>query len=153
MATIKYKTPDGYKTIAISGGGGGTPTLLIHTGTISFDIASHPSPGTLENPGVTYEQVKDYVDKGNTIMLQQDNGNICICFRAEYVGKQILLHFKKDFANIKYEILLYVNQSDKITYMVSRVDLSELGGGGGESNMDAYFFKEFDEYFDDVFTN
>lgn len=26
-----------------------------------------------------------------------------------------------------------------------------LGGGGG--NLDAYFYKEFDEYFDDVFTN
>ena len=27
------------------------------------------------------------------------------------------------------------------------------GGSGGGGNMDAYFFKEFDEYFDDVFTN
>ena len=150
MATIKYKTPDGYKTIAISGGGGGgTPTLLIHTD-LSFDIASHPSPGTLENHGVTYEQVKDYVDKGNTIMLKQDNGNICICFRAEYVGKQILLHFKKDFANIKYEILLYVNQSDKITYMVSRVDLSELGGGGGSTG--PLYPIEYNDEFNDDFT-
>ena len=29
----------------------------------------------------------------------------------------------------------------------------EGGSGGGGGNMDAYFVKEFDEYFDDVFTN
>lgn len=29
----------------------------------------------------------------------------------------------------------------------------EIEGGGGGGNMDAYFVKEFDEYFDDVFTN
>lgn len=30
--------------------------------------------------------------------------------------------------------------------------IEELPSGGG-GNLDAYFYKEFDEYFDDVFTN
>lgn len=72
MATIKYKTPDGYKTIAISGGGGGTTPLKINFGA---EFPTTTKVGTISDTGYTAEEIIAAIDSGKGVLLTDTNSN------------------------------------------------------------------------------
>ena len=73
MATIKYKTPDGYKTIAISGGGGGDATpLKINFGA---EFPTTTKVGTIADTGYTAEEIIAAIDSGKGVLLTDTNSN------------------------------------------------------------------------------
>lgn len=178
MATIKYKTPDGYKKIAISGGGGDATPLKINFGA---EFPTTTKVGTISDTGYTAEEIIAAIDSGKGVLLTDTNSNtLFISYYTHQVtdgknslGLQAVRHTSEGYINLS----LIFSDSTACVWMsdfhilqdklVSGTNIKTInnqsilgkgninieGGSGGGGNMDAYFFKEFDEYFDDVFTN
>lgn len=101
--------------------------LVIHTD-LNFNTLTNDldESGMIENPGVTYDEIKHFVEKCRPIVLQQSDGKICYCTRAEIVNMSVLgiyyyLHFIKDYGHIQYDIQLLSTKANKIAYIINRV--------------------------------
>ena len=100
-----------------------TGTIIIHTD-LDFNTLTDKleTTGNLENHGVTYEQIKKQVERCGTIVLQQSDGKVCYCTRAEMPlgGLLIYLHFIKDFGTVQYDIQLAIGKTNNIAYVISK---------------------------------
>ena len=98
--------------------------LVIHTD-LNFNTLTNDleTTGTIDNSGVTYDEIKHFVEKCRPIVLQQSDGKICYCTRAEIVKilGSYYLHFIKDFGNIQYDIQLIAAKTNDIAYIINRV--------------------------------
>ena len=98
--------------------------LVIHTD-LNFNTLTNDleTTGMIENSGVTYDEIKHFVEKCRPIVLQQSDGKICYCTRAEIVKilGSYILHFIKDYGNIQYDIQLLASKTNNIAYTINRV--------------------------------
>lgn len=128
LANIFAEDYSGWEVVG--GANSGTGGALIISTDLDFNTisAEQLTSGTLENHGTSYEQIKLYVQKCGIIILQQSDGKVHYCTRAEIqeipvLGEMVLLHFIKDFLYIQYEIELYCRPNNNIAYLVNRVNL------------------------------
>lgn len=127
LANIFAEDYSGWELVAGSNSGTGG-ALIIHTD-LDFNTisAEQLTTGELANHGTSFEQIKLFVQKCGIIVLQQSDGKICYCTRAEIqnviiLGEVVLLHFVKDFSYTQYEIQLYCTPNNNITYLVTRAN-------------------------------
>lgn len=138
LANIFAEDYSGWEVVG--GANSGTGGALIINTDLDFNTisAEQLTSGALENHGTNYEQIKLYVQKCGIIILQQSDGKVHYCTRAEIqeipvLGEMVLLHFIKDFLYIQYEIELYCRPNNNITYLVNRVNLKPDSGLSAES--------------------